>query len=606
MTKNILILRINSYEINFLKGDDMERMKRQTKKIFLLTGLALTVGSLLVVPPSFAQTNPLPRTETGMTQQQKFKQSLDRMMIQRAESLADPSTAEPYTDPVEYKGEVNEGILHIYRFQTVTEGTINLDIKTGFERLNYYISSECEEGQEDCPTNFYKDGDTLPAGKYALFIKEDFLNDQDPRDDYVNKPYHFVISGLTFAGRPDTTLPLLNITSPAEQRERLPLGSTSITFTGDTNATKAYVHYMEDGEITISGKFSFRLGKEEASYGGVYFYAYNANGNMLNIDYHPLFPEFKRVDGKDRYEVAVNSNIAMVEALQENVHDGFDPTGRTIVISSGTQFADALGAGAYAANKVYSFFLTPSAGLTQQTIDRIRQLQPKQAVIVGGTSSVSTHVEKQLRDLSIGVSRIDGKDRYEVATGIASKFKTSGDTAIIASGQDFADALSVSAVSGRHNMPLLLTTAKSLPASVVTFLKNHPNYTKFVIVGGPGSVSDNVASQLAAFGKVTRIGGKDRYEVAVNVAKYFKLEPHHFLVARGDVFSDALSITPLAAFVYYGGASPILLTTTTALPPVVEQYLNENRYSLLRGYVGGGQASVPLEIEKKIKEMLSP
>jgi putative cell wall-binding protein len=584
----------------------MERMKRQTKKIFLLTGLALTVGSLLVVPPSFAQTIPLPRTETGMTQQQKNEQTLDRMMLQRAESLVGTSTAEPYTDPVEYKGEVNEGISHVYHFQTVTEGTINLDIKIGFDRLSYSIASVCEEGQDDCQTRFYKDGDMLPAGKYRMYITEDILYDQDPSDDLIKKPYHFVISGLTFAGRPDTTLPLLNITSPTEQQPRLPLGSASITFTGETNATKAYAYYMEDGQKTISGKFSFTLGKKEATYGGVYFYAYNANGNMLNIDYHPLFPEFQRIGGKDRYEVAVNSNLAMVEALQENVHDGFDPTGRTIVISSGTQFADALGAGAYAANKVYSFFLTPSTGLTQQTIDRIRQLQPKQAVIVGGTSSVSTNVEKQLRDLSIEVKRVDGKDRYEVATGIAGKFNTSGDTALIASGQDFADALSVSAVSGRRNMPLLLTTAQSLPASVVTFLKNHPNYTKFVIVGGPGSVSDNVASQLAAFGKVSRIGGKDRYEVAVNVAKYFKLEPHHFLVARGDVFSDALSITPLAAFVYYGNASPILLTTTTALPPVVEQYLNENRSFLLKGYVAGGQASVPLEIENKIKEMLSP
>lgn len=579
-------------------------MKKKTQAVSLITSLALAFSSFVV--PAFAEEAPAkPSSDEGTLRKEQEERMLKQALEQSAFMADAEADEQPFAGTVEYKGEVNEGITQYYRFQTTEEGTLNIEVKTGFDRLEYYVGTDCS-GSDDCVGKFYHSGDTLPAGKYYLLVSEDFLGDPDPSDDYVKKPYHLAISGLTFAGQPDTELPKLNITSPSVQNPRMPLGTSGITFTGKTDAAHAHIGYMEDGYREISGSFSESFSKEEASYGGVYFYAYDDNGNMLNIDYHPLFPEFQRIGGKDRYEVAVNSNRAMFKAMDENFHEGFDPTGRPIVIASGTQFADALTAGSFAAKNGYAFFLTPTTGLTSHSLDRIKELKPNQAIIVGGTSSVSTHVEQQLRNLSIQVERVDGKDRFAVATGIASRYGTLKDTAIVTNGLVFSDAASVSGVAGRNGMPLLLTTADKLPDSVITFLKNHRNYKKFVIVGGTGSVSSQVASQLSAFGTVTRVDGKDRYEVSVNVAKHFGLEPKHFLLARGDVFTDALSGGPLAAWTMYAEASPLLLTTTQTMPEVVEKYLADHRDELHKGYILGGEDSVSPEIESKVKQLLSP
>jgi len=165
------------------------------------------------------------------------------------------------------------------------------------------------------------------------------------------------------------------------------------------------------------------------------------------------------------------------------------------------------------------------------------------------------------------VSRVAGANRYE--TALALSRSTYGDgsasTVILASGEDFPDALSASSLAGVLDAPLLLTTRASLPAEVAAELIRL-GASDAIIVGGVPAVSATVASQLTGMGlQVSRIAGTDRYDTAARVAARVATEtgaPPVVFLARGDTFPDALAASSIAA----AQGFPVLLTRTSSLP----------------------------------------
>lgn len=84
-----------------------------------------------------------------------------------------------------------------------------------------------------------------------------------------------------------------------------------------------------------------------------------------------------------------------------------------------------------------------------------------------------------------------------------------------------------------------------------------------------------------------RIGGADRYEVAANVSRWLpESDGALVLVASGEVFTDALSASPLAA--HEGGR--LLLTSGKSLPPSVVAELTRSRPSEI--VITGGPGTV--------------
>lgn len=302
----------------------------------------------------------------------------------------------------------------------------------------------------------------------------------------------------------------------------------------------------------------------------------------------------KRLDGANRYEVAVNVS-------NELENRGFSSD--TILLARGDLYTDALSGGPLAAKSKSPILLTSTTSLPTSVQIEIQRRHPAKVVILGGTGSVSTNVEAQLRNLGVpadGITRIDGPNRFAVSASVAEQVVsgTPTNTAIIASGLTFPDALSASSIAAQKGMPILLVGTNSVPDPIMQFLNNHPEINQFVIVGGPATVSDTVKAQLETKGTVTRISGANRFEVGVNLAKYFNMSASSLVFARGDqnFFTDALSGGPLAGLT----GSPILLTTPTKLPVEVETYLSENRGVFQKGYILGGTGSVSTDVAQKI------
>lgn len=183
---------------------------------------------------------------------------------------------------------------------------------------------------------------------------------------------------------------------------------------------------------------------------------------------------------------------------------------------------------------------------------------------------------------STSTERMGGKDRYETAIQISKAgWADKSKYAVLATGEDFPDALCAAPLAKKLGAPILLNAkSKLLPevAEEIIRLK----VEEIVIVGGPGVISADVLNTLTSMNiKCTRIYGENRYETSVKVAGQLN-KSTEIAVATGADFPDAISISSIAA----QKGMPILLTERINMPNSVAQYLKSNAISTT--YVIGG------------------
>lgn len=194
------------------------------------------------------------------------------------------------------------------------------------------------------------------------------------------------------------------------------------------------------------------------------------------------------------------------------------------------------------------------------------------------------------------VERLGGKDRFEVAVEVSQKGWTSSQTVYLVNYLAFADALAATPLAYQSNAPILLTHADHLNQKSKDEIKRL-GASKIVLVGGTGSISNKVVSELNQLSKITvikRIGGKDRYEVSANIANSMQ-KADKVVIATGGTFADALSVAPYAA----RNKFPILLTRPQSLPKPTNEFLTRNNYAA--AIIVGGEASVSNAVKNKLR-----
>ncbi len=304
-----------------------------------------------------------------------------------------------------------------------------------------------------------------------------------------------------------------------------------------------------------------------------------------------LSPSATRIGGADRYEVAAATSASTFAAGAPIAY-----------IATGGTFPDALAAGPVGGHRGGPVLLTRSDLLVTPTINELKRLKPERIVILGGTGSVSSAVEQQLRTYAPSVSRIGGADRYVVAAATsASTFATGAPIAYIATGTTFPDALAAGPVGGHRGGPVLLTKTDQLVTPTINELKRlQPQH--IVILGGTGSVSSAVEEQLRSYSSaVSRIGGADRYNVAAATsASTFATGAPIAYIATGGTFPDALAAGPVGG--HRGG--PVLLTRSDLL---VTPTINElKRLKPRKIVILGGPASVSDAVAKRLSSYEEP
>lgn len=180
-------------------------------------------------------------------------------------------------------------------------------------------------------------------------------------------------------------------------------------------------------------------------------------------------------------------------------------------------------------------------------------------------------------------SRLWGQDRYETSVEISKQGWTTSDYVVVASGEGYADALCAAPLAKKYNAPILLTEGSALNAKTKEEIKRL-NAKHVLIIGKYASVSKAAEDELLALvGDVKRLGGDNRYETSVVVAKELGTIDK-VAVTSGNGFADALAMAPIAA----QESMPILLTGKEELPQVVADYIKDNKDAIKESYVVGG------------------
>ena len=156
-----------------------------------------------------------------------------------------------------------------------------------------------------------------------------------------------------------------------------------------------------------------------------------------------------------------------------------------------------------------------------------------------------------------------GNDRYATAVAISKSTHPSGARAVlIATGENYPDALTAAPMAKAVGGPVLLTRTASVPSVTVSEIQRLKPSAIYVL-GGTAAVSSAVEDQLEAYAPVIRVWGHDRYATAAAVSKLSHPTGADVVyLATGRGFPDALAGAPAAG--HRNG--PLLLTDPTALP----------------------------------------
>ena len=179
-------------------------------------------------------------------------------------------------------------------------------------------------------------------------------------------------------------------------------------------------------------------------------------------------------------------------------------------------------------------------------------------------------------------TRLAGSNRYDTNAAIVGDGDwTRGGVVMLATGENFPDALAVSGLAGMCDAPVLLTSTNELPDRVQAQLE-YLAPKRVYILGSPNAISEEVektVQSLCSDAKVERIGGTNRKDTALKIyEKGLELEDDSDIVASGwentaivtwgDGFADALSVSPAA----YEGRFPVFLTNSDGT--LDEEYVN--------------------------------
>jgi putative cell wall-binding protein len=354
--------------------------------------------------------------------------------------------------------------------------------------------------------------------------------------------------------------------------------ANSYTFTVTAPATPVVA------KVTVTGLTTScpNLGQQTLS-------AFGQTVPVINV-VRPLL----RIGGATRYETAA----ALFDTMYVNAESKPD----TAVLARGDLFPDALSANYLAGRLNTGTLLSTPLGLSSAARVAILTHSIRTVYITGGTVAISQAVQDQIEAMHVDNNifepfiltiRLGGPDRYDtnllVNESAYSLPPAHTDTALMASGANFPDALSVGPVAHGQDpgraVPMILTRGTTLGGTELQQLADF-GPTNVVIAGGTAVISQGIQDALTATPyKVLRLAGADRTLTAAAVATWEtegsdpatgiaipqQFDNDNIYIANGANYPDALAAGPLAGL----NGNPILLTgSPTFLATGIPSYLS--------------------------------
>jgi putative cell wall-binding protein len=202
--------------------------------------------------------------------------------------------------------------------------------------------------------------------------------------------------------------------------------------------------------------------------------------------------DVQRLAGASRYETA--ASIAL------------EVGGTSVLATDASGWPDAVAASSLAALTRSPIVLVDRDGLPAASRDALAALGATSITVIGGSGVVSDATVAALSATGASVSRLAGATRYETSRAIADAAVAAGadpTRAWVATGTDWPDALAAGPAAAADGGVLLLVdgqrgTGVSGVSGWLRGASSASSPAKVLIVGGPASVSEAVAQQLAS------------------------------------------------------------------------------------------------------------
>lgn len=289
-----------------------------------------------------------------------------------------------------------------------------------------------------------------------------------------------------------------------------------------------------------------------------------------------------RIAGQTRYDT------------MSAIVDKFQPTKNgAAILASAENYPDALAASGLSEVENAPIILTAAGNLSPEAEKQLKSISPDTLYIVGGTSAISESAEKSATNTGNceNVIRFAGDTRYDTALDIVDNTYWDSDTVIIATGQNFADALSISPYAQHFNIPIILSSPESgLTGADLESINRHC-FTNAIILGGTSAVPEQVEAQLeqAGISNVKRLKGDTRYETSMEIAKFETgqgMAANGSIFATGNNFPDALAAGPFA-----GKNNTMVLLVDEGNSATVD-WVSEYKSSIEKAFIAGGPNAV--------------
>lgn len=188
--------------------------------------------------------------------------------------------------------------------------------------------------------------------------------------------------------------------------------------------------------------------------------------------------EIDRISGKTRIE----TSVLIAERLNSSLGEA--------IIVNGLDFPDAMSVATYAAKNSIPILLTYQHNLPEGTKTMLEKMNVEKTLVVGGTSVVSNEIINQIPE----PTRISGQNRYQTNIEMLNYAQPEVSHLYVATGRDFADALTGAALAAKRDSGILLTYEK-IPAYMEDFIRNSW-FTSMTLIGGEGAIGKEIEQKL--------------------------------------------------------------------------------------------------------------
>lgn len=290
--------------------------------------------------------------------------------------------------------------------------------------------------------------------------------------------------------------------------------------------------------------------------------------------------KMQRIFGSNRIGTSI--------AVSKNIYE----KSNYVILANKDSYADAITATPLSSALKAPILLVDKDIVVSDIYAELQRLGVKNVVVIGGTNVISSNVENQLNNKGYLVERISGRTRYDTSLEIYKKLASLGrlnGNIILASGENFPDALSASSIAVKEICPILLAKKDTLNKSIKDQIIKDGK--KVIIIGGANSISENIEKVELKNKEIDRLYGDNRYETAISVAKYINPTAKSFVIASGENYPDAL----VASSVSLKNNIPIILTQKNDMPESVKKYINNFNELYV---IGGDNAISPAQFTK--------